>query len=231
MFRHLFIEGWQLNILLYGIVFLLAQHVVYKVIFRPLIGQPKTYYFEDVQHWRRKASFLGAVIFAPLFEEVMFTYLAYASFLKYAVAGKEGIVILFVAGFFAILHFPGDFRQMGYRLTPWIAYRLFKFQLDRFFFSVTAYFVYQETAYLWVTIGLHYFINAIVSLYNFDLEDPRVPVEKNDGILLLIRLTNSSLVLASIYFLFLYFPSLGVYVLPFGLALLGDYLYWHLKTP
>lgn len=230
MFRHLFIDGWQLNILLYGVVFLLAQHVVYKVIFRPLIGQPKSYYFEDIQHWRRKASFFGAVIFAPLFEEVMFTYLAYASFLKYAVAGKEGIVILFVAGFFAILHFPGDFRQQGYRLNPWIVYRLFKFQLDRFFFSLTAYFIFQQTGSLWVTIGLHYFINAIVSLYNFDLENPVEPLEKNDGRLLLIRLTNSSLIVCACYFLFLHFPTLGFYVLPFGIMVLLDYLYWHFKT-
>lgn len=230
MFRHLFIDGWQLNILLYGVVFLLAQHVVYKVIFRPLIGQPKSYYFEDIQHWRRKASFFGAVIFAPLFEEVMFTYLAYASFLKYAVAGKEGIVILFVAGFFAILHFPGDFRQQGYRLNPWIVYRLFKFQLDRFFFSLTAYFIFQQTGSLWVTIGLHYFINAIVSLYNFDLENPVEPLEKNDGRLLLIRLTNSSLIVCACYFLFLYFPTLGFYVLPFGIMVLLDYLHWHFKT-
>ena len=159
----------------------------------------------------------------------MFTYLAYASFLKYAVAGKEGIVILFVAGFFAILHFPGDFRQQGYRLNFWIAYRLFKFQLDRFFFSLTAYFIYQQTGYLWVTIGLHYFINAIVSLYNFDLEDPVEPLEKNDGRLLLIRLTNSSLVIVACYFLFLFFPTLGFYILPFGTIVLLDYLYWHFK--
>lgn len=216
--------------MLYGVVFLLAQHLVYKVIFRPLIGQPKSYYFEDIQHWRRKASFFGAVIFAPLFEEVMFTYLAYASFLKYAMPGKEGIVILFVAAFFAILHFPGDFRQQGYRLNLWIAYRLFKFQLDRFFFSLTAYFIYQQTGSLWVTIGLHYFINAIVSLYNFDLENPIEPLEKNDGRLLLIRLTNSSLIIGACYFLFLHFPTLGFYVLPFGIIVLLDYLYWHFKT-
>ena len=227
MLDQIFSKGWELNILLYGVVFLLAQHVVYKVVFRPLIGTPKSYHFEDLKHWRRKASFLGAVIFAPLFEEVMFTYLAYSSFLHFAKPGMEAIVILFVAAFFAILHFPGDFRQMGYRLTSWTLYRLVIFQLDRFFFSLCAYFLYVTTGYLWVTIGLHYLINAIVSIYNFDLEDQFLAVEKNDGRLLLIRIMNSGLAVTGTYFLYQVYPTVGWYLLPFASFVVLDYLYWH----
>lgn len=228
--HQIFTKGWELNVLLYGLVFLLAQHVVYKIIFRPLIGAPRSYYYEDIRHWQRKASFLGAVIFAPLFEEVMFTYLAYASFLKFAVAGQEGIVILFVASFFAILHFPGDFRQMGRRFTGWTVYRLFKFQLDRLFFSLSAYFIYKLTGYLWVTIALHYFINALVSLYNYDLEDQEFPIERNDGRLLLIRLTNMGFALSATYFFYAAFPDLGLYLIPFSGFVIFDYIYWHFKT-
>ena len=36
-------EGWELNALLFGIVFLLAQHTIYKMIFDPLTGEPKSY--------------------------------------------------------------------------------------------------------------------------------------------------------------------------------------------
>lgn len=141
MLDTVFTKGWEINVLLYGAIYLLAQYAVYKIIFSALVGSPQSYDHRGLQHWNRKSIFLGAVIFAPLFEEVMFTYLAYESFLSYAVAGKEGIVLLFVAAFFAALHFPGDLEQLGYRWTIRNILLLIKFQLNRFFFSLSAYFI------------------------------------------------------------------------------------------
>ena len=230
MFDEIFTAGWLINVLLFGLVFLLAQHVVYQIIFRSLVGSPKSYYYKDLVHWQRKASFLGAVVFAPLFEEWMFTYLAYASFLRYATPGQEGWVIFFVGLFFALLHFPGDFQRMGRRLTPWILYRLFKFQLDRLFFSLTAFFIYQLTGQLVVTILLHYLINGIVSVYNFDLEDSGWAPDKGDGRLILIRLINISLALSATYFMYTSYPLVGLSLLPFAIFSISDYIYWHRKT-
>ena len=230
MLEQIFTTGWLVNVLLYGLVFLLAQHLVYRIIFRSLVGSPKSYYYKDLHYWQRKASFLGAVIFAPLFEEWMFTYLAYASFLRYAAPGQEGWVILFVGLFFALLHFPGDFRGMGRRLTRWTAYRLFKGQLDRLFFSLTAFYIYTMTEQLWLTILLHYFINAVVSIFNFDLEDNGWMLEPQDGRLLLIRGINISMAVAAVYFMYTHHSFVGLCLLPLALFSIIDYIYWHRRT-
>ena len=230
MLENIFTTGWLVNVILFGLVFLLAQHVVYQIIFRSLIGSPKSYYHKDLIHWQRKASFLGAVIFAPLFEEWMFTYLAYTSFLRYAAPGQEGWVIFFVGLFFALLHFPGDFQRMGRRIAPWTIYRLFKFQLDRLFFSLTAFFIYQLTGQLIVTIVLHYLINGIVSVYNFDLEDNGWTSDKGDGRLILIRLINIGLALVAVYFMYVNYPLVGLSLLPLAIFSISDYIYWHRKS-
>ena len=230
MFEKIFTNGWLLNVVMFAVVFLLAQHVVYQIIFRALVGSPKSYYHKDVVHWQRKASFFGAVIFAPLFEEWMFTYLAYASFLQFAVAGQEGWVIFFVGLFFALLHFPGDFQRMGRQLTSWNLYRLFKFQLDRLFFSLTAFFIYKATEQLVLTILLHYLINGIISVYNFDLEDNGLNEAAADGRLILIRLINISLAFSAVYFMYRSYPLVGLSLLPFAIFSISDYVYWHRKT-
>lgn len=230
MLEQVFTQGWLVNVLLFGLVYLLAQHLVYRIIFSTLVGSPKSYYHKDLVYWRRKASFLGAVIFAPLFEEWMFTYLAYGSFLRYAAPGQEGWVVLFVGLFFALLHFPGDFRRMGRRLTGWTVYRLLKGQLDRLFFSLTAFFIYTLTEQLWLTILLHYFINAVVSIYNFDLEDNGWMMEPQDGRLLLIRATNISLAIAAVYFMYMHYSFVGLCLLPLALFSIFDYIYWHRRT-
>ena len=119
---------------------------------------------------------------------------------------------------------------MGRRLTPWIVYRLFKFQLDRLFFSLTAFFIYQLTGQLIVTILLHYLINGIVSVYNFDLEDNGWISDKGDGRLILIRLINISLALTAVYFMYTSYPLVGLSILPFAIFSISDYIYWHRKT-
>ncbi len=223
--NNVFTEGWEFIVLSYGTVFLLARHSVYKIIFRPLIGEPESYRYEDQKQWYRKASFSGAVIFAPLFEEIMFTYLAYANFLHYAHIGKEGLVVLFVATFFALLHLPGDLRQMSrYRLDNQAIYLLIRFQFNRFFYSLAAYFIYKLTGQLWVTITLHYFFNAIVSFYNFDLEDQTFPYEKGDGRLLLIRLLNVGFALSANYFFYQQYPQLGLYLVPLTGFIVFDFI-------
>lgn len=216
MLDAIFTEGWKLNVLLYGLIFLLADYAIYKIIFAALVGQPQSYYEEDLKFWYRKASFLGAVIFAPLYEEIMFTYLAYSSFLGYAQEGMDGVVILFVAMFFAALHFPGDWRQLGYRLDGSRVYLLVKFQVSRFFYSLAAYFIFQWTGQLWVTILLHYFFNAVVSFYNFDLEDDPYGFERGDGegTLLFILLLKLGFAVLGSYFFYQQYPQLGLYVLP-----------------
>lgn len=230
MLPALFTQGWLVNVVLYGLVYLLAEHLVYRIIFRQLVGAPKSYQYKDWIYWQRKASFLGAVIFAPLFEEWMFTYLAYDSFLRYAVPGQEGWVILFVGIFFAVLHFPGDFRSVDRRWSRWTVYRLFKGQLDRLFFSLTAYFIYTLTEQLWLTILLHYFINAVVSFFNFDLEDNGWMLEPQDGRLFLIRGTNISLAIAAVYFMWTHHSLVGICLLPLALFSVFDYIYWYRRT-
>lgn len=224
MLDTIFTQGWKLNVLLYGIIFLLADYAIYKIIFAALVGAPHSYHYEDQKRWYRKASFLGAVIFAPLYEEIMFTYLAYSSFLSYAQEGQEGIVILFVALFFAALHFPGDWRQLGHRLDGPRIYLLIKFQVSRFFYSLAAYFIYHLTGYLWVTILLHYLYNAVVSFYNFDLEDNAhaYKQEGGNGMLSLIILLKLSFAISGIYFFYQQFPQLGGYLIPLAAFAVKD---------
>ena len=222
MLDTIFVKGWELNVALYGLVFLLADYAVYKIIFAALVGAPQTYDLRELRFWYRKASFLGAVIFAPIYEEIMFTYLAYSSFLSYAHEGKEGIVVIFVALFFALLHFPGDWRQMNYRLDGNRIYLLLKFQLQRFFYSLSAYFIYQLTGQLWVTVLVHYFFNAVVSIYNFDLEDNPYAPNREDGLLILIILLNIGFALMGNYFFYDYYPQFGLYLLPFTAFVLLD---------
>lgn len=224
MLETIFTEGWKLNVLLYGLIFLLADYAVYKIIFAALVGAPQSYRYEDQKYWYRKASFLGAVIFAPLYEEIMFTYLAYSSFLSYAQEGKEGIVVLFVAVFFALLHLPGDLRQMGYGLDGRKLFLLLKFQLNRFFYSLAAYFIYQLTGQLWATIALHYFFNAVVSFYNFGLEDEPHEFERGagDSLLFFILTLNIGFAFLGNFFFYEQYPQLGACLLPLSGLVLMD---------
>ena len=208
----IFIEGWIPNTLLFAVVYFLAEYATYKIIFRQLVSTPKSYNYRELRHWNRKASFIGAVIFAPLYEEVMFTYLAYATFLHYTQPGQEGIVIIFVASFFALLHLPGDLKQQRHSSAGINLYNLIVYQSQRFFYSLTAYFIYVETQALWITILIHYFYNAFVSVYQFDMEDQIFPVEKTDIYLLLIFLMNICFGPIACYYFFNYYPNLVVYI-------------------
>ena len=159
--------------------------------------------YEDVKRWYRSISFSGAVVVAPLFEEGMFTWLAYKVFLSYAQIGKDGVVILAVALFFAMLHLPGDLSRMRYYSSSRRIYLLIKFQLNRFFYSLAAYYIYLLTDQLLVTIVLHYIYNVVVSLNIFDIEDRPDSFEKRDGRLLLSRYMNLAFTFAACS-LFLY---------------------------
>ena len=209
-----FTKGWEINALLYGLTFLLAQYAVYNIIFRGLVGDPRAYSFVELQYWMRKANFLGAVVFAPLFEEIMFTYLAYFSFLGYAQPGKEGIVLLFVASFFALLHLPGDLQQSRYYPAGRKIYVLSKSQLQRFFYSLAAFFIFQQTGQLWITITLHYVFNALVSYFNLHQEDHPLALEKLDGLLVLIMAMNGGFAIVACYFFYGQYADLGIYLVP-----------------
>jgi len=169
--ENIFLEGWWKIVLMYGAVYLLMEYATYSIIFTSLMGKPKAWTIEEITFWRRKAQFIGAVFFAPLFEEFIITYLAYTSFLKFAQEGMEGIVLILVAIFFALLHLPGDLHRQRYSFSGIQIRKLFFGQLLRFFYSLTAYFIYIKTGTLWASIVLHYFANALVSIYNFDLQD------------------------------------------------------------
>lgn len=215
MLNSIFTEGWEYNVLLYGLTFLLAEYAVYKIVFRALAGVPQSYRYEDQWRWYQKASILSSAIFAPLFEEVMITWLAYSSFLRYAQAGQEGVVILFVALFFGLLHLPVDLRQTGRELNGRKLYRLFKGQVTRFFYALAAYYIYQYTDLLWVTIGLHYLFNILVSIFNFDLIERPHFYEERDGRLLLILLLDLGFALLGTYSIYRNHPALTIYlVLP-----------------
>lgn len=222
--HRIFSEGWLTNVILYAVIYLMAEYITYKLIFKALVGSPKSYNFHELRHWSRKASFIGAVIFAPLYEEVMFTYLAYTSFLGYALPDQRGLVIIFVALFFALLHLPGDLRQQQSSYAGINVHLLLKFQAQRFFYSLTAYFIYQQTQSLWVTIIIHYFYNAIVSVYQFDLEDRRFSFQQTDSYLILIIGMNISFGVMACYFFYNYSPSLGIYLIPVLIFVLFDYL-------
>ena len=209
----IFTEGLLTNVVIYAAVYLLAEYAIYKIIFNHLVGSPAFTTYQDLQYWARKASFIGAVIFAPLYEEIMFTYLAYTSFLHYAPVSQRGFVVLFVALFFALLHLPGDLRQLGSRNVQ----LLLKFQVQRFFYSLTAYFIYLETGNLLITITIHYLYNAIVSVYQFEPNEA-------EATLTLILLMNISFGVLACYFFYLHYPALGLYLVPILALVLFDYL-------
>ena len=198
--------------LLFGAIYFLAEFATYKIIFRQLVSTPKSYTYSEIRNWNRKASFIGAVIFAPLYEEVMFTYLAYASFLNFTQPGQEGIVIIFVASFFAILHLPGDIQQQQNSYRGINLYNLLIYQFQRFFYSLTAYFIYVETQALWITILIHYFYNAVVSVYQFEMEDQIFSVGKTDIYLVLIFLMNMCFGPIACFFFYNYYPEFGIYI-------------------
>lgn len=219
----IFIQGWLTNALIYGAIYLLAEHAIYKILFNKLVGSPTFSSYQDLKYWSRKASFIGAVIFAPLYEEVMFTYLAYTSFLHYAQADAQGLVIIFVACFFALLHLPGDIRQQGNSLAGIDVRSLLKFQTQRFFYSLTAYFIYRQTGALWITIMIHYLYNAIVSVYQFDVEDRQFAFQDSDASLLIILIMNVGFGIVACYYFFLFYPTIGLYLLPVLVFVLYEY--------
>lgn len=204
-------EGWEPTALLFGIVFWLARLTIYKMIFNPLAGEPKSYEYEDIKRWYRSISFSGAVVVAPLFEEAMFTWLAYKVFLSYAQVGKEGVVIIAVALFFALLHLPGDLSRMRYFSNSRGIYLLIKFQLSRFFYSLAAYYIYLLTDQLLLTIVIHYVYNVVVSLNKFDFEDSPDSFEKRDGRLFLSRFMNLGFTLISAHFFYFTYPELFLF--------------------
>ena len=167
----IFTEGWWRIVVLYAAIYLLMEYATYNIIFRSLMGKPTAWTVEEIRFWRRKAQFIGAVFFAPLFEEFIITYLAYTSFLQFSQKGMEGIVLILVAIFFALLHLPGDLHRHQNSITGIQLRGLIFGQFLRFFYSLTAYFVYTKTGTLWASIVLHYFANALVSVYNFDIQD------------------------------------------------------------
>lgn len=61
------------------------------------------------------------------------------------------------------------------------------------------------TGALWITIILHYFFNAIVIFYNFDLEDQGYYPRKGDSRLVLIRLMNIGFALFAVYIFYMHY--------------------------
>lgn len=213
MLDQIFLPGWESNLLLYSFVFLMAEYAVYRIIYPAIVGTPKTYDQEGLRSWRRKASWWSAVIFAPIYEELLFTYLAFASFLSFARAGQEGAVMLIIAGIFALLHLPGDWRGSNQKLDLRNLWRLFRFQMDRFFYMLAAYIIYDMTGLLWLTIIIHYFFNFTVSSCIFEWEDQPESFEDTDGRLLLLQLLDLIFAgIACVYF-YTHFPTLWPLVL------------------
>lgn len=201
MFDKIFTPGWELNLILFGAIFYLAQYIVYRIIYPRLVGAPDIYDFEALRHWYRKASIWSSVVIAPLFEEFLFTFLAFSAFLRYAQGGQEGFVMILVAAFFALLHFPRDWQEMQARLNLHRAFLLFKYQLDRFFYALAAYIIYEHTGILWITIIIHYFFNFVVTICIFEREDHPETIGTTDGRLILLGLMDLSFaVMACIYF-------------------------------
>ena len=199
--------------MLYAAIYFLAEYATYKIVFRQWVSLPRSYTYQEIKYWNRKASFIGAVIFAPLYEEVMFTYLAYSSFLGYTQPGQEGTIIIFVAAFFASLHLPGDLRQQQNSYDGIDLHNLLLFQFPRFLYSLTAYFIFIQTQALWITIAIHYCYNAFVSVYQFEIEDQLFPGQSTDFYLLLIFLTNICFGGVACYFFYQFYPGLGIYLL------------------
>lgn len=72
----IFKPGWELQVLLYGVVFYLTYYAVYKIIFRAWAGHPRNYTYDEIWYWYRRVRFFSAVVFAPLFEEQYYPHLS-----------------------------------------------------------------------------------------------------------------------------------------------------------
>lgn len=225
MFQQIFTPGWEVNLLLYGAVFYLARYIVYRIIYPAIVGTPKYYDFESIRQWYRKASMWSAVVFAPLFEEIWFTFLAFAAFLRYARDGQEGTVMVMVAAFFALLHFPRDWEELGARLSPQRAILLFKYQLDRFFYALAAYIIFESTGNLWITITIHYFFNYVVTICIFEREDHPETIGRQDGRLFLLGLMDLSFAAMSTVYFYQHFPALWPTLLLLTALLFAHFLW------
>lgn len=225
MFSHIFTAGWEINLLLFIAVFKLAEYAVYHIIYPAIVGVPDYYNFDAFQHWYRKASILSSVVFAPLFEEFLFTYLAYATFLRYAQSGQEWIVLLSVAAGFALLHLAGDWKEMKGRLNLYGLFLLFKYQLDRFFYSLAAYFIYDRTGDIWITIAIHYFFNYVITSCIFEREDHPEMTGRRDGRLLLLGIMDISFAVLAVAYFYSHFPDIWWYLL-IGPLILGGHFLW-----
>jgi len=223
-FDQIFKEGWLFTVLIYAIVYFLAEYATYTIVFRNLMGTPKSYSLDDIRHWRSKASFWSAVIFAPFYEEVMFTWLAYTNFLSFAKEGQYGLVLILVACFFSILHLPGDVRSQLNSFGALHFGRLLRFQFNRIFYSLTAFFIFSSLlpSYglvfaLGATITLHYFYNALVTFFNYDLQDRTLP--NNNFILSILISLNIGFGFFATYHFYPYSPNLSI-ILIIGIIIL-----------
>ena len=224
MLHTIFKDGWEVYVLLYGLVFYVFFYVLYPAVFRALIGGPSDYTYEGIRHYYRKSSIFRSVFLAPPLEEWWFTYLAYTGFLGFAQHGQEGLVILGVGLFFALLHLPGDLRQINYHIDLKNFRYLLMGQLERLFFSLGAYFIYHWTGEILVTILLHYFYNAVATIVNFDLEDHPYFYLEGDGRLYLLQAMDLGFALLVCYFFYRYHPGLIGY--PLSAVVLLIFLYY-----
>ena len=219
-----FHTGWWKMAIAYGALFYMFQYMTYTIIFKSIVGSPTNWSIKEIRFWRRKAQFIGAVFFAPLFEEFMITLLAYASFIQYAREGQEGIVVIMVATFFALLHIPVDVhgqRNSYLGIRPFI---LLLWQLERFFYSLAAFFLFKMTGTLWSSIVLHYVVNGFASVYNFDMEDGHRAVGSIDIQRLIIVVLEIFIVVFGTYQYHQKYPNFGPYLI--GLAVV--FLFIHL---
>ncbi len=214
----IFTEGWLKMTALYAFIFFLTTYAVHAIIFRMLVTGPDSFTWAAFQHYRRKVIFFSAVFVAPLYEEFLITFLAYTSFLQHAQAGQEGIVLILVASFFALLHLPGDIRNQKSIFRKIMFSRLCNAQLDRFFYSLAAYFTFALTGTLWASIFLHYLYNALVVVHNFDLEDGIKYPGKYDVNRIFIRGINIGFSLFATYCFCSGFPKFYCYMIAANLV-------------
>ncbi|PHN02250.1 CPBP family intramembrane glutamic endopeptidase [Flavilitoribacter nigricans] len=225
MFNQIFTAGWEINLLLFVAVFKLAKYSVYRIIYPAIVGVPDYYSYEAFRHWYRRASIWSSVVFAPLFEEFLFTYLAYATFLRYAREGQEWVVMIAVAAGFALLHFRGDWNGMKGRLDWYGSLLLGKFQLDRFFYSLAAFLIYERTDALWITITIHYFFNYVLTSCIFERQDHPETSDRKDGRLLLLGFLELTFAIYATVYFYAHFPQVWGYLLVGTLALLAHFLW------
>jgi hypothetical protein len=107
-------------------------------------------------------------------------------------------------------------------LSPGLLLLLFKYQLDRFFYALSAYLIFDLTGDLWITITIHYFFNYVLTVCIFEREDHPETGRQQDGRLLLLSLMDLSFaVMATLYF-YQHFPEVWPY-----LGLLTAFLFAH----